>query len=71
MDTSKVNPLQYEGVDISTETLKDSSYKLQRSFLLVTKEGAELSATAQAFIDFIMSSEGQQLVTDNNLIPVA
>lgn len=70
MDTEKVSPLQYEGVDISTDTLKDGSYKLQRSFLLITKDGVTLSPTAQAFMDFILSSEGQQLVTDNKLIPV-
>ena len=70
MDDSVVTPVKYEGVSISTDTLKDGSYKLQRSFLLVTKEGAQLSAAAQGFIDFILSDEGQQLVTDNKLISV-
>lgn len=70
LDEDMVNAVNYEGVAISTDTLKDGSYKLQRSFLLVTKEDAELSDAAQAFIDFILSGEGQQLVTDNKLIPV-
>lgn len=70
LDEDMVNAVNYEGVAISTDTLKDGSYKLQRSFLLVTKEDAELSDAAQAFIDFILSDEGQQLVTDNKLIPV-
>lgn len=70
LDEEMVTAVNYEGVSISTNTLKDGSYKLQRSFLLVTKDGAELSGAAQAFIDFILSDEGQQLVTDNNLIPV-
>lgn len=70
LDESMVKAVNYEGVAISTDTLKDGSYKLQRSFLLVTKSGAELSEAAQSFIDFILSDEGQQIVTDTNLIPV-
>ncbi len=70
MDLSVVTPVKYEGVSISTDSLKDGSYKLQRSFLLVTKKGAQLSNAAQAFVDFILSDEGQQLVTDNKLISV-
>ncbi|MBS5724916.1 MAG: hypothetical protein KHW59_03925 [Clostridiales bacterium] len=70
MDTTKVKTVQFDGVEISTETLKDDSYKLKREFYLVTKEGATLSAPAQAFIDFVLSDAGQQLVTDNNLLPV-
>ena len=70
LDESMVKAVTYEGVAISTDTLKDNSYKLQRSFLLVTKEGTELSGAAQAFVDFILSDEGQKLVSDNNLIPV-
>ncbi len=70
LDTSMVKPINYEGVAISEDTLKDGSYTLQRSFLMVTKEGAELSPAAQAFMDFVLSDEGQQLVTDNKLIPI-
>lgn len=70
LDESMVKAVNYEGVAISTDTLKDGSYKLQRSFLLVTKSGAELSEAAQNFIDFILSDEGQQIVTDTSLIPV-
>ena len=70
MDESMVKAVEYEGVAISTDALKDGSYALQRSFLLVTKEGAELSPAAQAFIDFVLSDAGQKLVTDNSLISV-
>ncbi len=70
VDDTKVNAVEYEGVAISNETLKDGSYKLKREFLLVTKEGAELSAAAQGFIDFILSDAGQGIVADNNLLPI-
>lgn len=70
VDTTKVKTVQFDGVEISTDTLKDDSYKLKREFYLVTKEDATLSPEAQAFIDFVLSDAGQQIVTDNNLLPV-
>lgn len=70
VDTSKVNTVQYDGVTISTDTLKDSTYKLKREFYLITKEGATLTPTAQAFIDFVLSAEGQKIVEDNKLLSV-
>ena len=70
LDASMVKAVEFEGTAISTETLKDGSYTLQRSFLMVTKDGAELSPAAQAFMDFVLSDEGQKLVEDNNLITV-
>ncbi len=70
VDTSKVNTVKYEGTQITTDTLKDNSYKLQRSFFLLTKTGAALTPAAQGFMDFIMSDAGQQIVADNNLLPV-
>jgi len=70
VDTSKVNTVKYEGVTISTETLKDGTYKLKREFYLLTKTGATLSPAAQAFVDFVMSDAGQQIVADNMLLPI-
>ena len=70
VDTAKVKTCKYDGVEISTETLKDNSYKLKREFLLITKAGATLSAPAQAFIDFILSDAGQSIVKDNKLLPI-
>ena len=67
---NSVKTLSYEGVAISTATLKDSSYKLKREFYLVVKEGATLSPAAQAFIDFVLSEEGQAIVADNKLLPI-
>ena len=70
VDTSKVNTVKYEGVAISTDTLKDGSYKLKREFWMVTRQGEELSNEAQAFIDFVLSDAGQQIVADNKLLPI-
>lgn len=70
VDTSKVKTVSYEGVAISTNTLKDGSYKLKREFYLVVRTGETLSDAAQAFIDFILSDAGQQIVADNKLLPI-
>jgi phosphate transport system substrate-binding protein len=70
VDTSKVNTVSYEGVSISTETLKDDTYKLKREFYLLTKAGGELSPAGQAFMDYVLSSDGQNIVADQNLLPI-
>ena len=41
----------------SEATVKDGTYEIQRPFVMVTKEGAELSEAAQAFLDYAMSAE--------------
>ena len=40
-----------EGVAASEATVQDGTYKIQRPFVFVTKDGAELSEAAQAFIN--------------------
>jgi len=64
-----VNALKVEGVAPSAATVLDGSYVVSRPFLLIT--GRDLSAQAQAFIDFIMSPEGQAIVQSSGFIPVA
>ena len=52
-----VKALTVGGVKASEATVKDGSYVVQRSFVLVTKEGTELSPAAQAFFDYAISPE--------------
>ncbi|MCL1918966.1 MAG: phosphate ABC transporter substrate-binding protein [Peptococcaceae bacterium] len=70
VDDSKVNTVKYEGVEISEATLKDGTYTLKREFFLLTKTGATLSPAAQAFVDFVMSKAGQDIVADNKLLRI-
>ena len=51
--------------------MQDGSYKEQRPFVFVTKEGAELSDAAQAFIDFALSEDAHQLIIDAGAVPLA
>ena len=51
MKAVKVN-----GVAPSEDTVKDGSYEIQRPFVMVTKEGAELSEATQAFLDLFLKN---------------
>ena len=46
----------------SEATVKDGTYEIQRPFVMVTKEDAELSEAAQAFLDFAMSAEAADCI---------
>ena len=50
------------GVECSEETVKDGSYVVQRPFVLVTKEGTELSPAAQAFFDYALSADAANII---------
>lgn len=67
----KVKAVTVDGVEASEATVQDGSYKVQRPFVFVTKEGAELSDAAQAFIDFALSEDAHQLIIDAGAVPLA
>lgn len=64
-----VTALQVDGAEATEEAIKADKYPLSRPFLMVTKEG-ELRPEVQAFIDFVLSADGQKIVADNKLIAV-
>ena len=45
------------------ETVKDGTYAIQRPFVLVTKDGTELSEAAQAFFEYITSAEAAEIIS--------
>lgn len=59
------------GVACSEETVLDGSYAIQRPFVLVTKEGTELSAAAKAFFDFATGTDAADLIRGAGAVPVA
>ncbi|MBQ8374816.1 MAG: substrate-binding domain-containing protein [Clostridia bacterium] len=65
-----VKALDFEGVAATIENVKNGSYKLSRPFNLVWKADRELSETAKAFYDFIMSEAGQAIVAQEGYIQV-
>ena len=52
-----VSPVKVGGVECSEATVKDGSYEIQRHFIMVTNSANELSAQAQAFLDYAQSAE--------------
>lgn len=63
-----VKALDVEGVTPSEETVKDGSYLVQRPFVLVTKEGVELSAAAQDFFNYITSTEANEIIAGAGVV---
>ena len=59
------------GVECTEDTVLDGSYAIQRPFVFVTKDGAALSAQAQAFFDFATSSAANDLIRAAGAVPVA
>ena len=66
-----IKALTVNGVTCSEETVLDGSYEIQRPFVLVTKDGTELSAAAQAFFDFATSKDAAELIRNAGAVPVA
>ena len=65
-----VKTLVVEGVAPSEVTVKDGSYLVQRPFVLVTREGEELSQAAQAFFDYITSADAASIIADAGAVAV-
>ena len=53
------------------ETVKDGTYPVQRPFVLVTREGVELSETAQKFFDFATSIEAADIISAAGAVAAA
>lgn len=61
-----VKALKIDGAEASAANIKSGSYKVARPFNIVTT--ASVSPVAQDFISFIMSKEGQDVVSANGYI---
>ncbi len=57
------------GVTPTEATIKDGSYLIQRPFVLVTKDGAELSETAQLFFDYATGKEAASIISNAGAVP--
>ena len=66
-----VKAITVNGVECSEETVLDGSYEIQRPFVLVTKEGTELSPAAQAFFDWALSADASALIRSAGAVPKA
>jgi phosphate transport system substrate-binding protein len=58
--TSKA--LSVNGVAASTDNVKAGTYRIARPFIVMCKKSTPLNAQTKAFLDWIMSAEGQRIV---------
>ena len=60
--SSSVKAVKVDGVEATAENVKNGTYKVARPFNIATK--SDISDAAQDFIDYILSSEGQEIVSN-------
>jgi phosphate transport system substrate-binding protein len=64
-----IKTLTLDGVQATEENIRAETYFLSRPFIMATKEGST-DKLAKAFIDYVLSSDGQSVVKSNKLITV-
>jgi len=62
-----VKSMKLDGVEATRENVVNGSYSLFRPFLFVVRE--EPTGITKQYIDFILSPEGQRILSDEGLIP--
>ena len=65
---STITAVTLDGVVPSEETVKSGDYTLQRPFVMITKAGTKDELT-KAFLDFVFSDAGMQIVADDGVVP--
>ena len=66
-----VKALSLEGVEATAENIKAGNYFLSRPFVMATKgEVSEQNDLVQAWFDFVLGDEGQQVASEIGLITV-
>jgi len=67
--SSEVKAVKVDGVEATVDNIKSGKYSLARPFNIAYQED-KLTELAKDFIDYIMSKEGQTIITDNGYISV-
>jgi len=65
-DKTDIKLISIDGSECNEENISAGSYKISRPFLMLTKD--EPAGLAKAFLDFILSAEGQGIVAENNYL---
>jgi len=66
-DSSAVRALSVDGIEASVDTIKAGNYAVSRPFVICYQEG-NLTELGKDFVSFIMSADGQKILTDNGYI---
>lgn len=63
-----VKAVKVDGVDATEANIKSGTYKIARPFVYMTQKDPE--GATKAYLDFVMSAEGQEIVKKNHFITV-
>ena len=69
MDDTVVKAVAIDGVEATVENVANGTYAVSRPFNIATN--GEVSEVAQDFINYIMSADGQAVITEEGYISVA
>ena len=64
-----VKAISIDGIEISTQAVKDGSYPLARPFLLATADRPR--AQVQDFLRYVLSDQGQEMIRNAGYVPVS
>lgn len=64
-----VKALKVGGIEATEENVKSGAYEVQRPFICATLKGSD-NKLVKAYLDFILSEEGQALVLAQGAVPV-
>ena len=65
-----VKAVKVDGVEASVDDIKNGSYSVSRPFLVAYKDG-QLSELAQDYLKYILSSDGQAIISEKGYISVS
>ncbi len=65
-----VKTVAVDGIEVSEETIKNGSYKIQRPYVVVTKTNKTLTPTVQRFFDYITSFDANEIISKQGVVPV-
>lgn len=63
-----VKAVKVNGVEATADNIKNGKYEISRPFNIATK--SDVSPLAKDFINYILSDEGQKVITDNGYVEI-
>lgn len=66
-----VKAVQFEGVNASIENIQNGSYSLSRPFNIAFNTANGLDEASKAFLQFVFSTAGQEIVADEGYVPLS
>ncbi len=66
--SDEVKALKVDGIEPTVENIKSDKYAIARPFNIATN--SKVSEAAQEFISYILSSDGQQIISDNGYVTI-